>query len=277
MRQILTVIFTLLVALWLPPAAAGTIVLQTDLTASVEQGEIRLRVDVHNKGDEAAYDLIPTVHLLGNSVALPALEELAPATTYSQVTTLALPGDGHFELPVDVHFKDANGFPLNAFALIAVNNRAQGSAALALVLDRISTDGETEKWRLTLANQDDFAKTVRLVPLTPAAIEASGLPAEVSVEAGQQREQPFSVRRTEDHLDANRYPFYLVGWFTNEGRYYSVATQAEQAPAQPALERLFGHTELIRLVAWLFTAVFIVAVLGGAIRRYGLRRQTEHR
>src|SRR5882724_10996385 len=63
------------------PASAGTISINTEITATANQGVLKVTLKVTNSGDEPAASVVPTVAIAGEQLTGAGRKSLAPRQT----------------------------------------------------------------------------------------------------------------------------------------------------------------------------------------------------
>lgn len=109
----------LLVLLLVPlPVHAGTISLVLATRIVPGAGAIRVELDLGNRGDEAALNVVPTVEFQGRVGEAPAIAALQPSLTQTIVFEVPLTGGtmprGGWPVLVRLRYTDAAGYPFEA-------------------------------------------------------------------------------------------------------------------------------------------------------------------
>ena len=143
-------LFCILLACLVCPLAAqaGVISIQTSVTSSLAGGEAQIRVNLTNKGTDAAHALEVQASLLDARASAPGPQTLGPKQ--SETVNLTLPFTavlpGTYTVLVTVRFQDGNQYPFSSLAWGVLNFEKRPMA-------QITMKGEA----VTIENQGDIS------------------------------------------------------------------------------------------------------------------------
>src|SRR5688572_7090685 len=125
-----------IVALVLRAATCEAAIMLEMRVDSVVRDELRVHVQVTNRGDEGAEGAVPEVTLLGTTVRAAEPKTVPPQFTVSWDVTLPRPTAlGTLPVVVQLHYADAFGQPMSAPAVHVLRTAGAPDGQVALAID----------------------------------------------------------------------------------------------------------------------------------------------
>lgn len=156
-----------------PPVHAGTIslVLATRILPGAET--IRVELDLNNRGDEAALNVVPMVEFQGRVGEAPAIAALQPSLAQTIVFEVPLAGGtlprGAWPLLVRLRYTDAAGYPFEAVHVDLARFGETGEPS-RLQIDVPDVRVETETTIRASVDRGDVDGPIRFGFATPAGV-----------------------------------------------------------------------------------------------------------
>jgi hypothetical protein len=216
-------LLTVLAALGLQSAVAGTISLNTTVSSTVQGDSLRVTVRVDNRGTESAYNGQAEIEVLGQRVATDKVSEfpVGKPVVLSAVAKLDATTPGTYPLVVTILYTDANQYPFSALASQVFPLRTTNS--ICDVVGRVgevtlSTRGKTA---VTLKNLGDkeLATSTRLV--VPRELTVDGAAVPLTLPGRAERTMKFTVANF-SATGGSTYPAAAICEFDRDGRHYTM-------------------------------------------------------
>jgi hypothetical protein len=215
------------------PAAAGTITIGMELSATPHGDRLSVVLKVMNSGDEAAKSVVSGVHFRGHEVRAPVRPSLGPGERME--TSLDLPWEratpGQWPLTVRVDYQDANGHPFQAHH-VAVMSSPGATPGLLPVIDvaaePIASSGTV---RARLKSLSDAAHRSQVQFFVPRGLEVGPALRTLTVEPWADVEVRADIVNR-GALPGSRYPVYVAVEYDDPGGHHAAVahTMVEVRP-----------------------------------------------
>jgi hypothetical protein len=252
------------------PAAAKTIGISMELSATPHGDRLSVVLKVTNSGDESAKSVVPNVHFRGHEVRAPVRPSLGPGERIE--TSLDLPWEratpGQWPLTIRVDYQDANGHPFQAHH-VAVISSPDATPGLIPVIDvaaePIAFSGTV---RARLKSLSDAAHRSQVQFFVPRGLEVDPALRTLTVEPWADVEVRADIVNR-GALPGSRYPVYVAVEYDDPGGHHAAVahTMVEVRP------------ETRREVPYFWIAGGLVAVWMATLawRRWGYLRRAYPR
>jgi hypothetical protein len=192
------------------PALAGSITLQITAHTQYREGQVKLRLALVNRGDEAAKNL-RAVGLGQAQGVRSGLLVLLPPGQKGQLELswpVSDPEPGRHLVALRVEYQDLNGYPLSALAWGYYRVGQDLISPLRLTAQPLSL-ADSARAMLTVANPTDVPLSVRLKLFAPRELSASLEPAELQLPARGRAEVELKLKRLSGQI-GSRYQLLVV-------------------------------------------------------------------
>ncbi|MBF0279387.1 MAG: hypothetical protein HQM13_16440 [SAR324 cluster bacterium] len=232
---------------------AGTIRLQMKASVEMNSELLWAKIDIQNKGNEAAEDIKPSVMVKGRSISIRGAEQLhAGQTLLTEYRTKQHPfhEEGFYYLPMHVEYRDQTGSRFKLPFLVRMVSGEEKPAGLILKTSMaiLPRDDTVE---VSLTNTDSWTKIIHFN--TAMAMDlALELPDDFELKGKETRTWHLKIKH--GTLWPNTYFSYLIAEFSHEGQHYAqrtlLKTQMLHESTQNAwlFERPLMATALIILI-----------------------------
>jgi hypothetical protein len=248
-------------------AAAGTISISIVPTATLDGGDLVVKLRVSNSGDEAALSVTPKLVFRDAEVRGQGTPRLEPGGNFEE--TLKIPAgelsDGRWPYKVSVDYTDLNQYPFQALQVqsLVVGNPPPAKVAVA----RLESDGlaGSGSVRVHLKNltADERKTTVNL--MLPEGLETGSPRQEITLDGWEEQEVEVPVtNRTA--LAGSRYPVFVAVEYEDGDVHQGLVSQGVVAieAGQSFVDR---HRTTLLWIAGGFVLLWVVILLARGMRR----------
>jgi len=242
------------------PAHASHLAMDIRPASHFSAGNVSLRVDVRNRGDEAATDVWASARL-GESEAASARQPLLEAGKSAQFELELGPPplpEGEHTIVVHVHYSDLNAYPFSAVATIPVITDAADPAPEKVGATLSSTGiRRAGKLNLNLAGLAGKGLSLRTELILPYELTAAKALRGVMIEPAESCEVVFRIRNRAGRAGSS-YRVVAVMDYDYEGRHCSLV--ASGTVSILARRDVFVSNRILWLVAAGILAVLFAAI-----------------
>jgi hypothetical protein len=244
-------------------AHARFITIEANVNAGIEGETATISVNISNKGDEAAHNVVVRAEI-GGAVQTGLLREaLLPNERYSETfnTVVEYQKPGRYPVIVTVDYTDGNQYPFSALSIVHLDYRENVVGRVVGELGSASI-GPRGSVKLNVRNlgQTEERLTARLV--TPRELSASPATREVRLKPNEKEALAFKVRN-ESALSGSQYQVYALLDYEQDNYHFSnvVGGQISVEDTQDALP------------AYTAPLIGVAILVGGVLAYVNLRKR----
>ena len=230
------------------PGRGSTITLESRVDCSATERAARCRVQLENRGDEAALDLRIELSFAGGESVSKGIASLEPGEKGAAEAELDLPPrEGRHPVVVRLLYRDENGYPLSALSHAYILVGSDEPPRLEGVVEPLTLAGPRKlRWRLTSREPEAVLLTATL--LLPRELSSAEAPRRLELDAGQSVRGSHLVA-VSSALAESVYRVYLLIDYERGGRRQSLFLPADvRVAAARHSAGLFRREILIWLV-----------------------------
>lgn len=242
-------------------AWAGTIALETQVTATVQGENLTVGVLTTNRGTEAAYNLQFKAEAPRSNGVSTIQPSLAVGKSYSHTFQHPLKGlpPGRFLYVIRTLYADANSYPLSAVSLVSFAYQKDVVPDVLGILEKTSIRGQG-KLSLKLKNLSGENRSLTLHFLLPQELSIDSPPASAILKPYEEQTLEVTIRNF-SALGGSAYPVYALVEYDREGLHSSVSAlgmvEVQSAKAKGGtFERIVVPVFLLLLFFFVFLNFF---------------------
>lgn len=200
---------------------AGYITIKTETSATIDHGNLKVKVNVVNEGDESAFNVQINVNENQRTQSSPIKQVLAVngKFEYEANYNLAQSKHGRYPLTINVDYTDANQYP---FTALTVTHYSFGSDTVSKIFGSASDTklAGHATLPLKLKNIGEISKEVQVSLVVPKELSIQEKIRKILI-------QPRSEVNTMFHLSnfsalpGSRYQVFFILEYEDEGKHYS--------------------------------------------------------
>jgi hypothetical protein len=246
-----------------PAAQARFITIEANVNAGIEGSAVRTLVNVTNRGDEPAHNVVVRAEVGGVVKTGHLREALLPNERYSETfeTPVEYRKAGRYPIIVTTDYTDGNQYPFSALSIVHLNyqenipGRVVGEIAAATV-------GSSGSVKLTIRNLGQTEERLNARLLVPQELSVSPANRDLRIKPGGEESAAFKVRNVAA-LPGSQYQVYALLDYEQDNYHFSNVVGG-QITIEPTGDPL----------AWYTAPLIAVAIaVGGALAYVNLRRR----
>lgn len=202
-------------------SGAGTISLHLTSTVDLSDEFIKVKLKLHNRGDETAQEVQPLLWIGNTPKRIHGTSQLQPLDTLStgyEAKQHPFENPGTYHLRLRVEYRDALGSKFLLPYIVRFVHQDESSSGLEWEVEEAVLPKD-EFVVVTLKNKDSWAKQIHFQSHTAMNIGIT-LPAN-PVELKGQESRSWHLKLRHGNLWPNTYVSYLIAHYTHEGIHYS--------------------------------------------------------
>lgn len=239
--------------------------MQSWVDCSADERAASCKVELENRGDEAALDLRIELSLDGFAALASGIGSLAPGERgVAQVELDLPPGEGRHPVVVRLLYGDENGYPLSALSHAYIVVGSERPAGVEGVVEPLALAGPRKlRWRLT--NREPEAVGVTATLLLPRELSSAEAPRYVELGADQSLQGSHLVTGS-SALAGSVYRVYLLVDYDLGDRRQSLFLPAD---VRVVAARHAAGLHRRGILIW----IVLLAAAGAAVQGLRLRRR----
>jgi hypothetical protein len=263
MRADTVAVLSLLAALTVAPTAqARFITIEANVNAGIEGATATIAVNVANRGDEAAHNVVARADI-GGAVQTGHLRgTLLPNERYSETfnTAVEYQKPGRYPVIVTVEYTDGNQYPFSALSIVHLDYGDTVAGRVVGELGSVSIgSGGSVTLNVRNLGQTHERLTARLV--TPGELSAAPATRAVRLKPNEKKSLAFKVRNA-SALSGSQYQVYALLDYEQDNYHFSNVVGGQIA-VKDSEDALAGYT----------APLIAVTVVAGGVLVYVNRRK----
>jgi hypothetical protein len=177
-----------------PPAAADTVTIETQSTVTVKGSLLGIDVKVSNKGDVAAYNLQPSVHILNERLKESVAPLLPPGGSKDFHFEKKISGirKGRYPLTVFMEYYDAGGHPFSAVSCMSFHQEQDFNPDLVCLAEDASMS-DNGRLRYRIKNTGEEIKGIQSTLILPRELSLTRPPAPFGMKPGEEKTLVYDI------------------------------------------------------------------------------------
>lgn len=225
MYSVLLSVFTLLVIfLFSDYCEAGFISIKIETKATVTGNRLKLDINVTNKGDESAFNVIVSADLNGDQKASQIKEELKVNSLLHVefIYDLMVERQGKYPVILTVDYTDANFYNFSTFSAPLFIYKENVSAAISCKIDKVEIVN-SGKLNLVVKNLDEIRKNIRCKLVLSKELTISNPVQNITLLPKSEENIVFHINNASALEGSNYSGFAILEYDINDKHYSSIS------------------------------------------------------